>query len=108
MANQQVLVGGFGLAAASEGRDLDVLRAEENVHQAEAASDQPGVAKQLAHLMGMRRSADVEVLGPFAQHQVAHRAADQVGDEAGVDQPIEHLEDIAVDIAPRDRVLIPL
>lgn len=50
--------------------------------------------------MRMGRGADVEVLGPPAQHQVPHGAADQIGDKAGVDQPIQYLEYVAVDIAP--------
>ena len=105
VADQQVFGSAGVLGAAAEGRDLDVLWAEEDVHQAEAPPDEPRVAEQLAHLMGMRRGRDVEVLGPPPQHQVAHAAAHQVGDVAGVDQPVEHLEHVAVDIAAGDRML---
>ena len=51
--------------------DLDDLRAELDVRQAEAAADDPAVPEQLLDLVRMRGGADVEVLRP------ASRAADR-------------------------------
>ena len=76
----------------AEGRDLDDLVAEAHVREVEAAADQPAVAEQLLHLVGMRVGRDVEVLRMQAEQQVAHGAADEKGLEAGVPQPVEHLQ----------------
>ncbi len=54
---------------------------------------------------GMRRRADVEVLRPAAEQQVADAAADEVGDVVGLAQPVEHLERVGIDVAARERVL---
>jgi len=53
----------------------------------------------------MRRRGDVEILGPPREHQVAHATADQVCVVARAGQPIENLENVGVDIAPRNRML---
>ena len=79
VADQRVIGIGDGFGLLAEGRDLDILAAEEDVDQPKAPADQARVAEQVAHLLRMRRSGDVEILGPAPQHQVAHAAADQVG-----------------------------
>ena len=105
VTDQRIFGLGHVLGAAAEGGDLDIVLAEEDMDQAEAPSDKPRVAEQVAHLLGMRRRRDVEVLGPPPDHQVAHAAANQVGVVAGIDQPVEHLEHARVDIAAGDRML---
>ena len=75
---------GAGLArpagdVLAERRDLDRLGAEAHVRQAEAAADDPAVPEQLLDLVRVRSSADVEVLRPPAEQQVAHAAAHEVG-----------------------------
>ncbi len=102
--NQRVVSIGDRLGLLAEGGDLDILAAEENVHQPEAPANHARVAEQVAHLLRMRRSGDVEILGLSRQHQVAHAAADQVRFETGAREAIEDLEDVRVDIAPRDGV----
>ena len=103
-ANQRIVGVGDGLGLFAEGGDLDILAAEENVDQAKAPADQARVAEQLADLLGMGRSGDVEILGLAREHQVTHAAADQVGLVAGAGQAIEDLEDVGVDVAARDRM----
>jgi len=75
------------------------------VHQPEAPADQTRVAKQIADLLRMRVSGDIEILGTPPDHQIAHAAADQVSELTGRDQPIEYLQYIGVDIAARDGML---
>ena len=75
------------------------------MREAEAAADDPAVAKQLLDLVGVRRCADVEVLGPAAEQEIADAAADEVGDVIGLPQAIEDLQGIRVDVAARERVL---
>ncbi len=66
--NQRIVTVGDRLGLAAEGGDLDILAAEENVDQPKAPPDQARVAEQLADLLRMRRSGDVEVLGPAREH----------------------------------------
>ena len=54
----------------------------------------------------MRRGADVEVLRAPAEKQVAHAAADEIRDVIALAQPVEHLQCVGVNIAPRERVLL--
>ena len=56
---------------------------------------------------GMRVGADVEVLRPAAEQQVAHAAADEVGGVVELLQPIQHFERVRIDVPPRNRVLRP-
>ncbi|GEM_PF-20259 len=103
--NQRIVGIGDGLGLAAEGGDLDILAAEENVDQAKAPAYQARVAEQLADLLGMGRSGNVEILGLAREHQVAHAAADQVCLVSGAGEAIEDLEDVGVDIAARDGML---
>jgi hypothetical protein len=62
----------------SECGDLDRFHAKADVRKAEAPADDPAVPEELLDLVGMRRGADVEVLGPPAEEQIAYAAADQI------------------------------
>ena len=77
------LLGGgqlLGRHLPAERRDLDGLRAETHVGETEAPADDPAVPEQPLDLVRMRRGADVEVLRPPAEQQVADAAADEIGD----------------------------
>jgi hypothetical protein len=58
------------------------------VGEAEAAADQAAVAEQLLDLFGRGVGGHVEILGLAIDQQIAHRAADKVGAEAGIAQAI--------------------
>jgi hypothetical protein len=55
----------------------------------------------------MRVGGDVEILGTPPEHQIAHAASHEVGELAGRDEAIEHLQHVGIDIATRDGVLGP-
>src|SRR5262249_15436091 len=74
--------------------------------EGERTADDPAVAKQLVDLVGMRRGADVEVLGAAAEEEVADAAADEVGDVLELPQPVEDAQRIGIHVAPRDHVLV--
>ena len=88
----------------AERRDFDRLVAELHVRQPEAAADDPAVAKELLDLVRMRRGADVEILRPAVQQQVAHAPADQVRDVIVFVKPIQNFERVGVDVAARNCV----
>ena len=94
-----------GIDLAAERRDLDRLRPELDVREPEAAADDPAVAEELLDLVRMRRRADVEILRPPAEQQIAHAAADQIRDEIVFVQPVQDLEGVGIDVATRDRML---
>jgi hypothetical protein len=71
-----------------------------HVGQAEPPSDDPAVPKELLDLVGMRRGADVEVLGLAAQQQVADAAAHEVGGVVPLVQPVQDPEGVRIDLAP--------
>jgi hypothetical protein len=48
------------------------------VREAEAAPDDPAVAKELLDLVRLGRRADVEVLRPTAEQEIADAAPDEV------------------------------
>ena len=68
---------------AAEGGHFQQLLAEHHVHDLEAPADDEGAPEQALDLFRRGVGGDVEVLGFDAQQQVAHRAADQEGLEAG-------------------------
>ena len=68
---------------AAEGGHFQQVLAEHHVHDLEAAADDEGAPEQLFHLFGRGVGGDVEVFRLHAQQQVAHRAADHEGLEAG-------------------------
>ena len=76
------------LHLAAERRHFDHLRSELDVRETEPATDDPAVAKEFLDLVGMRRGADVEILGPASEQQVADAASDQVSDVLTLPKPI--------------------
>jgi len=86
-------------------RDLDRLRAELHVCQAKPAADDPAVPKELLDLVRMRGRADVEILRPPRQQQVANAPAHQVGDVIVFVKPVKNLQRVGIDVASRDFVL---
>ena len=90
---------------APERRDLDGLVAELDVGEAEPPADDPAVAEELLDLARMRVRADVEVLWPASQNQVADAAADEIRDVAALLQAIEDPQRVRVDIPARNRMV---
>ena len=64
---------------STEGRGLDDLLAEDNVHELKASTNNARTAKQRANLLGRRVGRDIEVFGFKANNQVAHGTTDNVG-----------------------------
>ena len=90
---------------APEGGDLDGLGAELDVGEPEPPADDPAVAEAPLDLVGLRRRADVEVLGPASEQQVAHTAADEEGRVAELLEPAHHLQRVGVDVAAGESML---
>ena len=76
---------------------FDRLVAELDVRETEAPADDPAVPEQLLDLVRMRRGADVEVLGPAVEQQVADAAPDEIRRVVRLVEPVEHLERVGVD-----------
>ena len=72
------------------------------MREAEAPADDPAVAKELLDLVRMRRRADVEILRPAVQQQVADAAADQIRDVVVLVQPVKDFERAGIDVAAGD------
>ena len=85
-------------AGGAECRNLDDLVTEANVRETKAPADQAAIAEQPPHFLGRRIGRDVEILRLDADQEVAHAAADEERLEAGVLQPVQHLECIARDV----------
>ena len=83
-----------------ERRNLNGLQAELDVRQTKAAADDPAIAEQLLDPVRMGRRSNVEVFRLAVQQQVAHAAANQVGDVIVLVEPIEHLQRVRVDVTP--------
>jgi hypothetical protein len=90
---------------AAERRDFDRLWSVLDVREAEAAADDPAVAKELSDLVGMRGRADVEVLGTPAEQQIAHAAAHQIRDVIVLVEAVQNLERVRINVAARNRML---
>src|SRR5439155_4993303 len=88
-----------------EGGDLDHLRPEFHVSEAETPADDPAVPKQLLDLIGVRGGADVEVFRPSSEQQVADAAADEISDVVELPEPVEDLERVGINVLARDRML---
>ena len=85
----------------AEGCHLDGLGSGQNVHQPEAAADDECAPEQRLDLLRRRVGGEVEVLRHDAEQQVAHRAADDEGLEAGLLQPARDLQRTAADLVAR-------
>ena len=101
------LVLGPGQDVAAERRHFDVLVAEAYMRETKPAADDPAVAEELLDLIGMRVGADVEILRPALEQQIAHAAADEVRDVVELLQSVEHFQRIGIDVPARNRVLRP-
>ena len=100
-----VLVGGVvACLPCAERRYLDRFRSREHVDQPEAPADDEGATKQRLDLFRRRVGRDVEILGRDAKQQVAHRAADDKGLEAGLLQLAGHVLRAARDLGPAYRM----
>ena len=91
----------------AERRHFDRLRPELHVRQAEPPADDPAVAEQLLDLVRVGGGADVEILRPPLEQQIAHAAADEIRDVVVFVQPIKNFERVGIDVAAGDRVLGP-
>ena len=78
---------------------------ELDVRQTKPPADDPAVPEQLLDLIRMRRGADVEILRPAADEQIAHAAADEVGGVLELTEPIQHLQRVGVDLTAGNGVL---
>ena len=94
-----------GRQLPAERRDLDGLGAEADVREPEPPADDPAVLEQPLDLVRVRVGADVEVLRPAAEQQVADAAADEVGDVVVLVEPVENLQRVRIDLFAGDRVL---
>ena len=90
-----------------ERRHFNRLRAELHVRQAEPAADDPAVAEQFLDLVRVGGRADVEILRPPLEQQIAHAAADEIRDVMVFVQPIENFERVGIDVTAGDHVLGP-
>ncbi len=96
----QVLV-----AQAAEGRHLDDLVPEPDVHQAEPAADEPRIAEQRPDLLGTGVRGDVEVLGLAVQQQIPHPAAHDEGLIPAILEAVEDLQGIPGNVRAGDVVV---
>ncbi|MNF05990.1 hypothetical protein D3C80_2058480 [compost metagenome] len=69
-----------------------------DVHQLEAAANDPCVAKLGADLFRRGAGGDVEILGGDVEQHVAHAAADQVSLVAGVLQTFDDVHRITAEL----------
>ena len=86
-----------GLRRAPEGGGLDLLVAEADQREAEAAADDERVAEEPADLVRVRVRGDVEVLRGASEEEVSHAAADEVGGEAGLVEPVQDGDGVWID-----------
>ncbi|MCY1406870.1 hypothetical protein D9M71_221500 [compost metagenome] len=90
----------------AEGGDLDDLAAEMHMHQLEAAADHPRIAEFGADLLGRGAGGHVEILRRDAEQRVAHAAADDVGQVAGLLQALHHVHRVAAELLAPQRMLV--
>jgi hypothetical protein len=62
------------------------------------AADDPAVAKQPLDLIRVRGGADIKILRPTAEEEVAHAAADEVGDVVVLVEPVQHPQRFRIDL----------
>src|SRR6185436_12456751 len=85
--------------------DLDGLGAELDVREPEPPADDPAVTEQSFYLVGMRIGADVEILRPPAQQEVADTAAYEVGDVSVLLKSLKDAKGVRINIPARDRMI---
>ena len=85
------------LRAATEGRDLDRLRAEHDVGETEAPPDDAAVAEERPHVLGTRAGRDVVVLRRPAEEEVPDASSDEVGLEPSPLEPANDLGRVRVE-----------
>ncbi|MNZ54358.1 hypothetical protein D3C78_722570 [compost metagenome] len=89
----------------AEGRDFDDFAAKVDVHQLEAAANDPCVAKLGADLFRRGAGGDVEILGGDVEQHVAHAAADQISLVPGVLQAFDDVHRITAELGLLQRML---
>ena len=94
------------LYLSPERGDLHDLRAEADVGEPEAPADNPAIPEELLDLIRVRGGADVEVLRPSAEQEIAHAPADEIRDVVVLPKSVQHFERIRVDVAARKCVLL--
>ena len=104
------LLGRCGIQEGPEGGYLNHLMIPaapvDDVHDAKAPSDDEGPPKQRLHLLGRGVGGHVEVLGPPAHQEVAHRTAHHIGFEAGILQCGHDIDRTFVDQAGINAVFL--
>ena len=70
----------------------------EQKSDADMQNEKEAVAEEAPDVVGPGVRADVEVLGLPAEQQVAHAAAHQISDVAGVGQPIKDPQGVGVNV----------
>ncbi len=90
-----------------EGGHLDILSpGEVDVGQAEAVSDESGIAEEVPDLTRVGIGGDVEIFGGLAQKQIADAPTHQVCRETMMVEPVKDLQSIRVDGLAGDGVLL--
>jgi hypothetical protein len=72
---------------------------------AEAAPDDPAVLEDLLQPGGACIRADVEILRPLLEEEVAYTAADEISQVAKRGQPVKDPQRVLVDVLPGDGML---
>ena len=75
---------------SAKGGDLNDFPAEQDVNNAEAPANQPGVAEQVMHLFRRGVGGDIKILGFAAKQYVSNTTAHQIRFVTGIVQPAEH------------------
>ena len=88
------------------GGHLHRLRAPHHVHDLEAPADDARAPEERTHRVGMGAGGHVEVLGPHAEDQVAHRAPHHERRVARALQLLAGLAGAAADVVLADVVLV--
>ena len=89
----------------AERRHLEDVGADVDMHEAEAAADDVRAPEQRLHLLGRRIGGDVEVLRRQAEHEIAHRAADDERPEARLVQLLDDGAGAACDLLAPDGMI---
>lgn len=89
----------LGRDGGAEGRYLQNLLLEVQMHQPETAADDAGVAKKPLDLAGGGIGYDIEILRGSSQKQVAHAPPHQVGDKTALMQAIQGMQRVGADLS---------